>query len=341
MHLNDRKLKILEAIISEYIVNAEPIGSRTISKKHSLGVSPATIRNEMSDLEEMGYLVQPHTSSGRVPSQVGYELYVQMLMGKLDLKQAQKDMIDEVFSGVKPSELIEKVLMLLSELTNCISVAAIPNKQTYKIKNLHLVHVNINTVLAVIVTENHQLKEIILKVKKDISQENLNLISQVLNENLAGNYISNMDAEFEAYLKNRISEYSDLLDNLLLNFRANSKKRDVFDLFLEGKTNILDFPEFNDIIKAKEFFNMLKEKDFVLEMINKDGIKKDEINIAIGSVNTNDITKDCSIITATCFLGQETIGKIGIIGPLRMDYSKVCSVIDYITRMLNDKIRKD
>ncbi len=337
MNLNERKLKILEAIIKDYILTAEAVGSRTISKKYDLGVSAATIRNEMSDLEELGYLLQPHTSAGRIPSEKGYKLYVNSLMKQDDLQQIEKEIIKKaVITNIgEIKSLMEETLKLLSKVTSYTSIALTPQVKESKLKHLQLVYMGPSSILLVVITDNGMVKNTMLNIPFEISEEKLNLVSKVLNDKLIGKEIAELDEAFMLFIKSQIIEYSTIVDNVFEGIISNFLDMNDLKILLNGTTNIFNFPEFNDIVKAKAFLNMLEEKEALANILNTKGIQKDHVNILIGIDNSFEIAKDCSVITATCNIDGIPVGKIGIIGPTRMDYAKIYSVIDYVGNILN------
>ena len=269
MKLNERKLNILKAIVKDYIETAEAVGSRTISKKHDLGISAATIRNEMADLEELGYLIQPHTSSGRVPSEKGYKLYVDMLMSKSELSEDEKKMIQDcVENNVNHiQDLIQETSKLLSQLTNytTVAVAKSLNNQNV-IKHIQLVSIDDNKILLIVVTNNGDIKKANLTSNIYLDQSKLNIISDNLTRKLLGKSIVSIDERLIAFIKYEIGEYSNLIDNLMdaLNFNMSE---DEFVFSLNGATNIFNYPEFNDIIKAKSFLNMIEKKETIKSML--------------------------------------------------------------------------
>lgn len=342
MQLNERKLKILEAIIKDYILTAEAIGSRTISKKYDLGVSAATIRNEMSDLEEMGFLTQPHTSSGRVPSEQGYKLYVNTLMQTVDIGDVEKQIVqNSIINNLSEiKNLLDETLKLLSKLTNCTSIALTPQIKESKIKHLQIVYINSNSVLLVVITDTGIVKNNILSMPLEVNEEKINILSKILSDKFLGKSVRNLDDDFIRYVKSQLIEYSKVFDPIFENIFNNILEVDDLDIITSGATNIFNFPEFNDIVKAKAFLNMLEKKQDFADIINTKGIEKDRVNIIIGGADTVKIAKDCSIITATCDINGIIIGKIGIIGPTRMDYSKCYPIVDYIGNVLNEIIKK-
>ena len=338
MELNERKLNILKAIVKDYIDTAEAIGSRTISKKHDFGVSAATIRNEMADLEELGYLIQPHTSAGRVPSVKGYRLYVDSLMSKGELTDEEKRLIENCMKNNidNINVLIHETSKMLSKLTNYTTVAITKSITNNVIKYIQLVNLNENEILLIVVSEKGNVKKASISVRENIEQAKLNLISDSLTKRLAGKSLSDLDENFISYVKYQIGEFSMVVDELI-NILNGDDSDDDYSLTLNGATNIFNYPEFNDIIKAKEFLNLVEEKDAVTDLIKQKGIQKDNLNILIGNENGKGLEKDCSVVTATYNVDNNTLGKISFIGPTRMDYARVCSIINYMSILLNKK----
>lgn len=339
MELNERKLNILKAIVKDYIDTAEAVGSRTISKKHDLGVSAATIRNEMADLEELGYLIQPHTSAGRVPSEKGYKLYVNSLMGNAELSDKEKIIIEKCIrknvSNIK--DLIHETSKLLSQLTNYTTVAVTKSLVNQSnIKHIQLVSMNDNKILLIVVTDKGDIKNAYISNDSYLEQSKLNLISDNLTKRLSGKSITEIDNKLIAFIKYEISEYSILVENLINALNFNIVEDDL-SVSLNGATNIFNYPEFNDVIKAKSFLNMLEQKETITTMVKSKGIQKDNINIIIGSDNDCDIAKECSVVTATYNIDKDLVGRISFIGPTRMDYARIYAIVNYMSLLFNRK----
>ncbi len=339
MELNERKLNILKAIVKDYIETAEAVGSRSISKKHDLGISAATIRNEMADLEELGYLIQPHTSAGRIPSEKGYKLYVDSLMGNDELSAEEKLVIENCIrqnvSSIK--DLIHETSKLLSQLTNYTTVAvtkSLVNQST--IKHIQLVSMSDNKILLIVVTDKGDIKNAYISTNIYLEQAKLNLISDNLSKRLSGKSITEIDNKLIAFIKYEISEYSLLIDELVNALNFNIVEDDL-SVTLNGATNIFSYPEFNDVIKAKSFLNMLEQKDTITTMVKSKGIQKNNINIIIGSDNDCELAKDCSIVTATYNIDKDLVGRISFIGPTRMDYARIYAIVNYMSLLFNKK----
>lgn len=331
MELNERKLKILQAIVGDFINSAEPVGSRTLSKKYDMGISPATIRNEMSDLEEMGFLTHPHTSSGRVPSDKAYRLYVNSLMEKYELPEMEKKVISEKLNA-NFSELdrtIKHAASLLSEITNLTSFAITPKQDENKLKYINILPVDDYTVVLMIVAENGKVSNTALKIRTSYTRESLEFLSKSLTFNYKGKKISDiLTSDIINDFTTDIEAMSKLAKNILPNFMSTLENMLNVELYMEGLTNIFSIPEYNDLEKAKIFLEMMNQKQHLTDvLINRDN----GIIITIGDENSDNSMRDCSLITATYRIDGKLVGKLGVIGPTRMKYGEVTSVIEYMT----------
>lgn len=334
MDLTERQLNILKAIVKDYVETAEAVGSRTISKKYDFGISAATIRNEMSDLEDMGYLVQPHTSAGRIPTKKGYMLYVDSLMGNRELEEHEKEMlrkcVENNFNRV--DDLLDELSKILSSITNYTTVAVYDRYRGLRtIKHIQLVSLSPEKILLILVADNGEIKSREFDTFVELPQAKLNVISNSLSNKLSGKKFSELDEEMVAYIKYEIGEYSEIVDDLVYLLNADSD----YKISMNGATNIFNYPEFSDMVKAKSFLNMLEERESLAKMIRTKGIQKDNLNIVIG--NGDDVSTDLSIITATYNVQDDLQGKISFIGPTRMDYSKVYSILNYMSMLLDGK----
>lgn len=339
MTLVDRKLKILQAIINDFISTAQPVGSRTIAKKYDLGISSATIRNEMADLEELGYLVQPHTSAGRIPSDLAYRLYVDSLMSKYELKNNQKKIVSDLLLQkiVEIDDVIKNTSKILSQITSLTTLSLSPQFKKSKIKNIKLVQVDSDKVLLILVSNSGIVKNVILRIS-NVSQDVLNRISNLLQEKLRGQTITKLDDEIVEAIKSELIEYSSSIDSIVPKLWSTFSDLDDSNVYLDGITNIFSLPEYTDISKAKKFISIIEKKDLMYELLRND--KNDDICIKIGCENEIEEIKDCSIVTATYRLNGRVIGKVGVIGPTRMDYSKVVAAIKYITKTVSNNFEE-
>ncbi len=319
MDLNERKLKVLQAIISDFVATAEPVGSRTLTRKYDLGFSPATIRNEMADLEEMGYLTHPHTSAGRIPSEKAYRLYVNELMKKQELTKAEKNAISSQLMANfdELDKTIEHAAHILSEITQLTAFAMTPRKEQDIIKYIRLLPVDEHTVVLMIVSESGKISNQSLRIAQGYQEETLDMLSKSFTYSYKGKTLS------EAIKMNIIRDFESDIEMMMLNI----------NLYLDGYSNIFDLPEYSDISRARMFLNMLNQKDVMTDELIRRG---EGLKITIGDENDSADMKDCSLITATYHIDGKLVGKIGVIGPTRMKYGKITSVIEYLTDNLNN-----
>ncbi|MBQ6400867.1 MAG: heat-inducible transcription repressor HrcA [Firmicutes bacterium] len=331
MDLTERKLKILQAIIADFVRTAEPVGSRTISRNYDLGVSPATVRNEMSDLEEMGYLTHPHTSSGRVPSEKAYRLYVNEMMGKKELTPAEKDVIaKKLLDNVSELDnLIERAAQVLSEITSLTAFALSPGKEQERLKYVNLIPIDDRTVVLMIVSDTGEVSNTTVRLDRPASDDTLRVLAKNMTYNYAGKTLSEAlkldiiktfreDAEAMAmYQNNIVPGFIRTLEDMLN-----------VNLYMDGLTNIFSIPEYSDIEKARHFFEMMSRKEEITrKLIGTD----DGIIVTIGGENQEAELCDCSVVTATYHVDGKMVGKLGVIGPTRMKYDEVTSVVEFLT----------
>ncbi|MCX7923210.1 MAG: heat-inducible transcriptional repressor HrcA [Clostridia bacterium] len=342
MFLDDRKRRILQAIIDDYIDTAEPIGSRSIARKHELGLSSATIRNEMADLEEMGYLEQPHTSAGRIPSDKGYRFYVDQLMKMTELsteeiisiRNAMEVRINEL------SQLIRQASMIMSKITRYTSLAVPPQLKKSTLKAVQVVPIEPDKVLVIVVINAGVVRNNMVKIPKEVSPDYLINVSNVLNEKLSGHTLEQLNLPFIIKeVESSVGACSELLGPILNSVVECIKQVDNAEVITDGATNIFNYPEFRDLIKAREFLNVLDEKDIICKLLANNYDKKG-INILIGNEHGLEEIKECTLITTTYSMGDIVVGSIGIIGPTRMEYSKVISSMNYIRKKINQEINK-
>jgi len=334
MDIMDRKLKILNAIINDFIDTAQPIGSRTIAKKYDLGISSATIRNEMADLEEMGYLLQPYTSAGRIPSDLGYRVYINKLMKLYQLKEEQKKAIRDILISriMEIDELMQQASSLLSQLTNLTSVGLSPQFRKSKIKNVKLLEIDDERILLILVSNTGVVKNIILKLS--IKQDILDQISNLLQYKLQGLTVEDIDLDLVNEIRNELFQYNSVIEMLIPILKSTFSDIDSADLFYDGLTNIFNLPEFSDMNRAKRFLSTIENKELILKLFDGD----EDLTVKIGRENNCEEMNDCSVISATYKLNGKIIGRIGVIGPTRMDYSKNIPIIKYITDTISEII---
>ncbi|MCX7746838.1 MAG: heat-inducible transcriptional repressor HrcA [Clostridia bacterium] len=341
MLLDDRKRRILRAIIDDYIDTAEPIGSRTIARKHELGLSSATIRNEMSDLEEMGYLAQPHTSAGRIPSDKGYRMYVDKLM---ELKELQPEEIENIKRSLEVqinelSQLIRNASVVMSRITKYTSMAITPQMKKSTLKAVQIVPIESGKALIIVVASTGVVRNTLIRIPETVAPDFLIRVSNALNDKLCGYTLERVNLSIQSDIERELGLPEDLVIPIVSGVMECINQIDYPEVYLNGTTNIFNYPEFRDIVKAKEFLNVLDEKE-VLQRILKYSTEERNIQIQIGAENSVEKIRDCSLVTATYRIGDLVIGSIGVIGPTRMEYSKVISSMDYIRKKIAEEINK-
>ena len=341
MTMDERKRKILQAIIDDYIDTAEPIGSRTIARKHELGLSSATIRNEMADLEEMGYLAQPHTSSGRVPSDKGYRLYVDQLMQVYDLNSNE---IEKIKSAMEMrinelSQLIRQASSVLSRFTKYTSMAVSPQMKTSTIKAIQVVPIEAEKAMVIVVTNSGIVRNSLVKISESVQPDMLIMISNVMNSKLNGLTIEEVNVRVINELEKEVGISGEVLLPILQGAADCINQIDNPEVYIQGTTNIFNHPEFRDMVKARDFMNMLDEKASLCKMLF-DSIEAGGITVRIGSENDISGIRECSLITANYNIADTFIGTIGIIGPTRMEYPRVISSMKIVRRLMNEEVSR-
>lgn len=333
MEMDERKIKILLAIVNDYINTAEPVGSRTIAKKYDLGISSATIRNEMADLEDMGYLEQLHTSSGRKPSDKGYRLYVDKLMQIPQLSPEEEFKIKtELLNAAlhEAGKYIMQATSLLSELTKLTCIVKPPSVRKERIKSIQLINID-SSVLIVIVIDNSIVKNTIVRVKTPIKTEYLLKLSNLLNARLKNLTVEEINLAVINSIRNDLREHEDIFNAIIPALYESFEEAENTDVYLVGATNIFNYPEYNDIVKAKEFLSALDNKERLKVLLNEKG----DFTVSIGDENLPLGLEDCSIISAEYSVSGRSLGRIGVIGPTRMQYSKVISILMNIVKEMD------
>lgn len=342
--LDERKLKVLYAIIDSYINSAEPVGSRTISKNFNLGVSSATIRNEMSDLEEQGYLNKPYSSSGRIPSEKAYRHYVdELLKSQVSIKKKSKNFdIKEIASkeGYEIEDFMQNAARILSVFTNYTSIVASPKFQDSIIKHIQLIPLEGVGILIVIVLNNGMVKNPIYKSIKKISLNDLNKVSNIISEELKGVNLEELFIKLKDGYSYKEDEkepnrYKDIIDSIFPIILNSIEDLITIELYFEGLTNIFNFPEYKDIEKAKSLMSFIENKDLILNMLANTSSNED-VNIIIGSENIYSPIKDISIITTNYRTGDKIFGRVGLIGPMRMDYENLINTLKMFSKDINE-----
>lgn len=336
--LDNRKKKILQAIIEEYIETAEPVSSGSLVDKENLGVSSATIRNDMAELEKIGFLEKPHTSAGRVPSQKGYRYYVDELLrdDKITAKE-MKYIKSKLETKVNEIEDLTKIATsTLSEITHYTTVAIGPKVNKHEIADIKFVLLGSRVLMAVILTDSGIIRESIIKFDEDITQKQVDNLTYIFNSKLVGKPLEKLDGPLEEYIVNEMKAGVKIIRKIIEEINKLLEEND--KIYLEGANKVFDLPEFKKMDVARDFLNVLDAKDLVADVLNT-GIAEN-VNVYIGNESEYEELKNFSIVTFNHLLEDKDIGTIGIIGPTRMDYSKVISVMKYISKKINEDFKK-
>lgn len=337
--LDERKKKVLQAIVEEYINTAEPVSSGSITKGHGLDYSSATIRNDMAQLESIGFLDKPHTSAGRVPSAEGYRYYVNELLKEDNLTLEEiKYIQNKLKIKVNEIEDLTKVATTtLSEITHYTTVAVGPKADKQIIEEIKFVSLGQRMLMVVIVTDTGLVKETIIKFDEDITESQVDTLNNLFNTRLRGKPLSKIDKPMAEYIFSEV-HYSIGIMKAIIEQINRIVEEENNNIFLEGAKKSFDLPEFKSMKVAKNFVNLLDAKDEMVEIFNSGDAE--DINVFIGDDDENSNLKDFSIITFKHTIGNKDLGTIGIIGPKRMDYAKVISVMKYISKKLNEDNNK-
>jgi len=340
--LDPRKEKILQVVTDDYIESAEPVGSRTIARKHNLGLSPATIRNEMADLEESGYLKQPHTSAGRIPSHRGYRYYVNILMEQKQLTNDELAFIKGEFDPKnKPAgyeSILQRTAKIVSEITKYPSLILTPRPQEARFRHIHLVAMDGNHVPGLVVMDTGFVENILLETPVAYTQDELNKISAFLNSKLHGVSLGEFGTGVLNQLQTEAQSWEGLGDTLqLLLATLDRKKQD--RIYVDGTINILEQPEFKQVEKFKLLLSILEEEEKLLNLMNQ-ALQKRGLNIYIGEEINDESVEDCSMVTATYEVDGKVLGAVGVLGPTRMDYAHVVTVVDFVAKSLSNFLKE-
>ena len=333
--LDERKQKILHAIIQNYLETGEPVGSRTISKYADLGLSSATIRNEMSDLEEMGYIIQPHTSAGRIPSDMGYRFYVDQLMKEKE--QEVTEMKELMIQRQDKMELVLKQMAkVLAANTNYATMITSPQYHRTKLKFIQLSVISEDQLLAVVVAEGNVVKNKVIPISHGLDNETILKLNILLNTSLNGLTMEEINLSTIAKLKDQAGIHSEVINSVLDAVAEAIQMDDDLEVYTSGTTNIFKYPELADSTKASALISAFEDKQQLASLMEdmKDG-EDTGIQVYIGNETPGQTMKDCSVVTTTYELGEGMRGTIGIVGPKRMDYEKVVDNLKTLTNQLD------
>jgi len=332
MGLTNRKEKILQAVVDGYIENCQPVSSSEIKEHHLPALSSATIRNEMAALEEMGYLTQLHTSSGRVPTAEAYRLYVEKLMPRRKLTRQELKIVKRYFNKkvTEIDDLLKSTAKVISEITNLTSVAYVQNADDATIINIRIVRITDTTALIIIVTNLGVLKDTTVHIGSGVTDEYCDMASRFVADAFGGHKISDINKP-KAIVKQVKKEYERVFDTIIRILKNYSHEEMFSDIVLEGSAKILEQPEYSNLKKAKAMLEFLDAKEELVPVLQN----SDDMNISFKIGKDNEIKDgmpECAIVTASYNIGGVTVGNAGVIGPIRMDYSKVVSILDYLSK---------
>ncbi len=329
--LTERQRMILHAIVDDYIRSAEPVGSRSISKRGDIGFSPATIRNEMADLEELGFLEQPHTSAGRVPSTKGYRYYVDHLIqlnevSEQDLSLA-RSFVTEKMNQME--QVIQHTAMIMSNLTNYTSILLGPEMFNTSLKHFGFIPLDQSSAVAIIVTNTGHVENRTISLPPGVKMDEMEQVVQILNTKLAGVPLIRLKSKLYSEVGQELARHVDHYEQMLGVLESALSNDDEQRIFLSGTTNMLTQPEFKDVDKVKTILDLLDETPTIMKMFTD---LPAGIQVRIGTENDHKAISDCSLITATYAVDGQSLGTIGILGPTRMEYGKVISLLDLISK---------
>ena len=335
MGMDERKLRILRAIIDDYILTGVPVGSRTISKKYEMGLSSATIRNEMSDLEELGFLDQPHVSAGRIPSAKAYRLYVDSLLQAGIIPDDSAESVMNHFSGRvhQMEEVIDHAARVLSSLTQYTAVVLSPKGSEPTLRTIQLVPVSAGSALVVIVTDQGVIRDSVIRISPDMDSDTLYAISRTLTEELHGMTLTDACRVMPDLIR-RMEGNDEVLLNLYGYLSEGSRRPRIPHVAIGGTSNMLSYPEYSDVDKARNFLSLMETRDKLADIIRGNG--EMAFTVRIGPETGVPEMTDCSIITATYSTSGGQQGTIGVIGPTRMRYSRVISILNMMGHQLTD-----
>ncbi len=340
--LNEREEKILKIVVDEYTANSEPVGSRSVSKKGLINLSPASIRNIMSDLEELGYIFQPHTSAGRIPTDKGYRYYIDKFV---QFEKPDSNVIEQIrINNDLPNinRLFKEISYKLGTLTHSVGFIAAPKLQTMHLKHIEFLRLNKNSVIAIIVTKSGIVHNALLNIDETVKDNELVQISNYLNEHFKDKSLQDIKNHIENEIRSEKAEFDRLMSNLI-KMGPNLFRESAFadDLIFEGTNNFFEIPEFQDVKKLKEMLNVFEEKTFIYKILDK-CITENGVQVFVGSEIGNEQTNEFGIVAKSYQRGGKTIGTLGVIGPKRMKYSQVVSIVDYtadiISNVLNNLV---
>lgn len=339
--LTNRQLQILQVIVDDFVTSAQPVGSRQISKKDWITSSPATIRNEMADLEELGFIEKTHTSSGRVPSEKGYRFYVDHLLQPISMSTREIGLFQSIFKNqiVEMEQVIRESANILSDLTSYTTILLGPNVSKHRVKRFQIVPLSEQTAVAIIVTDNGHVENRTITLPQGFVLSDIEKTVNILNERLVGVSLLELQSRLELETFYVLRQHVNTADSFIQSLRNVATFQNEGKIYFGGKTNMLNQPEFHDLNKVRALMEMMEKESQVISLFHPEDTG---IHIRIGSENNHLVMDDLSVITASYSIGNDQEGSIAIIGPKRMDYQRVVSLLDVmrsgLSRALSNKV---
>jgi heat-inducible transcriptional repressor len=341
--LNEREKSILRYVIQQFILTASPVGSRNITKKYNLGISPATVRNIMSDLEESGFIDHPHTSAGRIPTDKGYRFYVDSLMDIQKLKSSEKGIINKQLdsSGFDTTELLRITSSLLSSITQQLACVSYPKIDTGVLEKIQIISLSTTRILIVISIKAGLVKTISLELDSEIQNKQIEAVQQILNEKLSGLTFKEIRSTVKERFKDSENSnavmriFLDSVDKIFMDVKQTE------NIFITGAKNIIRHPEFENPERFQSIIELIEDKDIIIHILEKTSASNEnKVYISIGRENEDRKLEEYSFITKEYTMG-DTSGTLGIIGPKRMEYSKIVAIVDYVAKMVTELLKTE
>ncbi|ERI07982.1 heat-inducible transcriptional repressor HrcA [Aneurinibacillus aneurinilyticus] len=337
--LTERQQMILRAIIDNYIRSAEPVGSRTISKREDIGYSSATIRNEMADLEEMGYLEQPHTSAGRIPSNKGYRFYVDQLARMPFVQIEDASYIRRLFAErfYEFEQVMNQAASILSGLTNYTSIILGHDIKTTRLKAVQMIPLSRQSAVVILVTDTGKVENKTISLPEGMEIEEVERVVNLLNDKLSGVAMTELRQRLHAEVAKELGRYIQQYEQLMTVLEETLKHEPDDHIVLKGTTNILMQPEFRDVDKVRDILTLFEQNEMVVRLFDS---QQTGLRVRIGTENEEQAVSGCSIITATYHLDGQPVGTVGILGPTRMEYARVMAILSELSGNLTDAFER-
>jgi len=335
--LNERGKRILQAVVQDYIQTAEPVGSRTLAKRYNMDISPATIRNAMADLVEIGLLSQPHASAGRVPTDMGLRYYVDTILEVDDISGKEQEAIDQGFSGMNPevAQVLKHSSKVLSIVSRHLGLVLAPRFSRIVVKRLEFIRLNSRAILVVLVDRSGLIQNRIIETEEGLSQEDLDRFNRYLNDTLEGLTISEIKVLIVEEMRREKTRFDRMVSRALALTRKVFEDESVEDdIYIEGQTNLFNYPEFTGLEQIKSLFKAFEDKSILVQLLDKT-LTASGIQIFIGSENDLAEIEGCTLIASRYSRGSVPLGTLGVLGPTRLNYSRIIPVVDYTAKLVS------